>query len=346
MRSSIKVTVKKFRDLTAEEVQHWHHIQEINSTLHSPYYSPDYCELVSAVLPNTEIALIESQGHLAFLPYQRDPGGKAMPLGYYMTDYQGAIAHPDHVFDPLEVIGKASLNLYYFNHVPVTHRNFQPFFEPEIEGSPIIDFSAGYGSVLHILRQKISRYINKISRVLEPPQFIFASLNEAYLAQLIEWKTAQYLSTGKINIFKKTWPRELLFNVLHQDRKPFRGVLSVLLVNNQLISAHLGMIYKDVYHWWFPAYDPAFEEYSPGSLLVYHICQFAEKEGIQKLDFGKGSEPYKKRFSNARIDLGWGYVDSLVFRKSFRAMKRWLKQSLKGLAKGLKRSRESAHLSN
>lgn len=60
-----------------------------------------------------------------------------------------------------------------------------------------------------------------------------------------------------------------------------------------------------------PAFDPEYQMYSPGKVLLYQIV-IEEKDGKPHFDFGRGAEPYKYWFSNEE--------DVLVHIKTYRRL--------------------------
>lgn len=60
-----------------------------------------------------------------------------------------------------------------------------------------------------------------------------------------------------------------------------------------------------------PAFDPEYQAYSPGKVLLYQIVM-EEKESKPHFDFGRGAEPYKYWFSNEE--------DVLVHIKTYRRL--------------------------
>lgn len=49
---------------------------------------------------------------------------------------------------------------------------------------------------------------------------------------------------------------------------------------------------------YIPAFDPALERYSPGHVLIMRLLQWMASHGYRVLDFSKGDEAYKRRWSN------------------------------------------------
>jgi CelD/BcsL family acetyltransferase involved in cellulose biosynthesis len=58
-------------------------------------------------------------------------------------------------------------------------------------------------------------------------------------------------------------------------------------------------------HYYLGGFDPAWDRFSPGSLLIQYALEFAREAGDSCFDFLRGAEPYKYR---------WGAVDRPQYR--------------------------------
>src|SRR5262249_1313532 len=151
----------------------------------------------------------------------------------------------------------------------------------------------------------------------------------AVLAQLIEWKRAQYKRTDARDVLGYPWVLALLERLLARRDPAFRGMLSALYIGDRLAAVHLGMRSYRVLEWWVPAYDRGVDTYSPGLLLLAEIAKAARSLGIARIDLGKGMEPYKLSFMSGTIPLAEGSVecDTLVkrVRLGWRRCRGWLR---------------------
>jgi CelD/BcsL family acetyltransferase involved in cellulose biosynthesis len=226
---------------------------------------------------------------------------------------------------------------------------------PLAEGSPYI--SMPYGFTDYIKTQRFyskhlcecQRKLNKIERERGKLQIVLDSRSEADFEQLLRWKQEQYQRTGAFNPMRFPWTLELLRKIWNETSESFRGVFSALYVGDQLIGAHFGMRSGSTLHYWFPAYNPEFQNYSPGNLLLMEIARAGSEAGITKIDLGKGSEEYKLSFGSAQtlVTEGCVYQASLLghLDNTFQKTKDWLKSSplqrpVKATAKALRPLRE------
>jgi CelD/BcsL family acetyltransferase involved in cellulose biosynthesis len=81
-----------------------------------------------------------------------------------------------------------------------------------------------------------------------------------------------------------------------------RGRVSIdlLKLDDRLLTAIYGFIYRGVYYSYLPGFDPAapFSNASPGLLLLSHCIEQAICDGAHTVDLLMGAEPYKLKWSN------------------------------------------------
>src|SRR5262249_51974833 len=90
----------------------------------------------------------------------------------------------------------------------------------------------------------------------------------------------------------------------------FSGALSLLYAADRPIAAHLGLRSRSVWHYWLPAYDPDFAQYTPGLILLLRMAEAASAMGVERLDLGNGDALYKRRLGSASTRLAAGSVDA------------------------------------
>ena len=119
-----------------------------------------------------------------------------------------------------------------------------------------------------------------------------------------------------------------------------RPVISILRGDDRVLARHLGLMSQGVFSGWFPVYDPAAKEFSPGRLLMWHMINEAAKHGITFIDRGEGNSRAKQDFSNGiqRFDKVYWYrsgVTALPARAQFSFQ--WRLHALKEQKNGVSR---------
>jgi CelD/BcsL family acetyltransferase involved in cellulose biosynthesis len=170
----------------------------------------------------------------------------------------------------------------------------------------VMDVSRGYDAYVEARlaeSRKVFRStqakLRKLEREVGALRFDFASRDASVLAQLVEWKSAQYRRTGRRDRFARPWIATLVRDLLAGDI----GVLSALYAGDHLVAAHFGLRSHGTLSCWFPAYDTRFARYSPGLALHLEMARAAAAEGLQRLDLGKGDEPYKLSLRTGSADV-------------------------------------------
>ncbi|MGH9799688.1 MAG: GNAT family N-acetyltransferase, partial [Blastocatellia bacterium] len=288
----------------------WRQLQQSNPALQSPYFCVEFTEAVAQARADVEIAVIEQDGQpVAFFPFHRGPRSVAMPVGGILSDCQGFICAPQFTCDPLEVLRACSLVAWDFDHLITSQTFFAPFHLRQ-DVSPILDLTDGfeaYAYRTHAARAELIK-LRRLERDCGAVRFVLHSDDAADLDRVLGWKSAQYLATGKNDLFYIPWIRNLVEQVHTRRSDNFSGLLSLLYAGDQLIAGHLGMQAGAVWHYWFPAYDACYSRYSPGIILLLKMAEAATDLGVSAIDFGKGTAVYKERFKNGCVAVAEGSV--------------------------------------
>src|SRR4029079_2322589 len=120
--------------------------------------------------------------------------------------------------------------------------------------------------------------------------------DRAVLDTCIRWKSKQHEESEADRVFHHSWVVELLYKILECQGEDFGPALSVTYAGDQIAAVHFAMRSRNLFHGWFPTYNAAFSEYSPGYLHWIETLMAAESLGITRIDLGKGEERYKRRF--------------------------------------------------
>ena len=311
----MKVKVLNARDLSAAQEARWNELQQRDSHLASPYLCPEFTKAVASVRDDVYIGvMMQGDDTVGFFPFQRGRFGIGKPVGRRLSDFQGAVVARDAEWKPDDLIRGCGLNAWDFDHLIAAQEPFKPYHQA-VSSSPFIDLSRGYEVYKEEQRKRGSRRIaklmgllRKLEREIGPLRFEAHTDDETILAKVIAWKSAQCRRTGVYDFFGVDWTVSLIRRI-HQTRTPnFSGCLSALYAGNQLVAAHMGMRSRVIWHYWFPVYDRAFSQYSPGSLLLMKLVEYCATQGIATIDLGKGDDAYKSSFMSGSVELAEGSV--------------------------------------
>ncbi|MCH9696562.1 MAG: GNAT family N-acetyltransferase [Gammaproteobacteria bacterium] len=73
--------------------------------------------------------------------------------------------------------------------------------------------------------------------------------------------------------------------------------ITVTLLDDNLVAAHIGVISQDAIHLAILAYSPFFAAHSPGKLHLMQLSRLLNEEGFRYLDLTPGGDPWKERFA-------------------------------------------------
>jgi CelD/BcsL family acetyltransferase involved in cellulose biosynthesis len=312
----------------------WRELQDANTDLESPCFSPEFTQAAAAARDDLEVAIVEEDGlPLAFFPFQRGKRKRGIPAGGIVSDYQGIICAPGFVCDLQQLLKSCRLVTWDFDRLVASQELFVPYHK-RCEPSAIIDVSGGYDAYVAERRAAGSAQIKKaeamarrIERELGPLRFVAHSSDERILAQVLQWKSQQYCASGWTDLFADRWARTLVQVIHSTQRESFSGMLSLLYGGDKLLAGHMGMRSQSVWHYWFPAYDRQFAKYSPGLILLLRMAQQARQFGLRRIDLGTGLTLYKQRLMNASVSVAEGSVE----RPSWLWVKRGVRRQLKSL---------------
>ena len=298
----------------------WNGLRAGDPVLASPYFAPEFTEAVASVTKTTRLVVVHENGApVALLPFQRRTAGLCGPVGGHLNDVHGLIAGPGFRADPANLLENAGLQMLSLRHAPIGQAALGARFG-STHAFHVMDLSSGYAAY-EARREPFAKSAFRAIRTRTgKAQKQYGSVTHAVeeaaperLDRLIAWKREQYAATGQPSLFDFGWVRELT-DRLHSSRDPeLRGQLSCLYFGDTLVAAHFGLRTRDVLHYWFPGYDPAFAELSPGNILLRLMAEAAAAEGCKALHLGAGDYRYKSEFA----DVTFPVTDGVAFARSF-----------------------------
>lgn len=119
------------------------------------------------------------------------------------------------------------------------------------------------------------------------------------LGVLYEQHIARYRSKGEISLFENPLARRFYGQLAPRLLDAGWLNFSELMLDGKPIAVHFGFEYENVLTWYKPAFDVAYQRFSPGTVLIKHLIDYAKDRRLDTLDFTVGDEAFKDRFSNA-----------------------------------------------
>jgi CelD/BcsL family acetyltransferase involved in cellulose biosynthesis len=94
--------------------------------------------------------------------------------------------------------------------------------------------------------------------------------------------------------------------------------VSALFLDGRPVAEHWGLRDRDCLYYLMPAFEAGeLEKYSVGSVLILRLLGLCASEGIARMDFAAGDEPYKERWCPERmpiysLEAGLGFAGALI----------------------------------
>jgi CelD/BcsL family acetyltransferase involved in cellulose biosynthesis len=156
------------------------------------------------------------------------------------------------------------------------------------------------GSYDEFLKSKSSNFRYDLKRKLKRAQ----QLGEVSF-RIIENNMNDSISFAKIaDIYEKRWAKKATISAIRSDSGQkllleTKIKIPVMTIKNEPIAFCLGFIEHNKFYYYIPSFDPEFINISPGQLLIAFIVENFHNLGITELDFMKGEEPYKFKWSTS-----------------------------------------------
>lgn len=161
---------------------------------------------------------------------------------------------------------------------------------------------------------------DKILRIVSlPPSLTSDRVLDAFFeAYLRYWAQKGVKTDLKRFPFLKSFYTTLFRHYYSADTGKGRIELSQLMLGDEVISTILGFWQGGSFMTHMLNYNPLYTNYDPGVLHFKYLMDHLVTNGGISLDFGRGSEPYKTRWTDCKIPL-W----NLLIFKTSRASLYW-----------------------
>jgi CelD/BcsL family acetyltransferase involved in cellulose biosynthesis len=160
---------------------------------------------------------------------------------------------------------------------------------------------------------------------------------ERHLNGMTRRHKAYWLEKGIISDFTQFPDLDLFYqrmlqayNARNTQYSPGRFVLSVLKLEDLVMSYHLGVINQQGYMGLICTYYEEFARYKPGFLHFDLLIRSAIARGEQVFEFGQGDEDYKSRWTESSIPLYSLAAEKTPFVRWVRRMPTVLRQMVVG----------------
>jgi CelD/BcsL family acetyltransferase involved in cellulose biosynthesis len=155
------------------------------------------------------------------------------------------------------------------------------------------------------LRRKLARELRKLGETGHV-EFIVnpaGGMAERFIERLFELKRRKYRQTNTADFLGAPGVADFYRQIANSQQLAKISHLSALLIDDTVVSAHLGFIGRGRFYYILPAYDAAYAHYRPGHLLLNYLVDQTTQQGFETFDLGVGDEAYKISWATERIAL-------------------------------------------
>lgn len=155
------------------------------------------------------------------------------------------------------------------------------------------DFEQWWDQRPHGLRRNVRRYLEKARSIEEPEFYVSSRAEPEILNALITLHTARWQRHSEPGMIVANRSSRFLREIF--DRFACAGMLRLFAVRFQakIVAVICSFPYRNTLFSYLSAFDPEYESFGFGRLLLYHSMQYAFKEHYRSWNFLRGNEPYK-----------------------------------------------------
>lgn len=320
-------------ELGAAEIALWREHQRADATLRSPYFAPEWAQIVGAARDDARVCVIN--GGAGFFAAQRLSRFTAMGLGAPICDYQGVVGAAPVAAALCRALKVGRIDL---THAPATQSLLAGVTAGE-DGSWIADTAGGRDLYLAAVKARRSDFLTKTDKKQRKFERDHGRLefranvrDSADFEALLSWKNAQLARAGQPEIWARPWVRQVLDDCFRANATTFSGSLFTLTVNGRLAAGAFFLRAGAVMHAWVIAHERDFDMYSPGLLLARWAVCWAAENGVAEVDFGPGAESqYKRQLSTSQRPIVWGAAGGVTLSTTVRRTAFALRASIESL---------------
>ena len=303
----------KLGDLTPQQIEAWHKLHDQETALRSPFTTYGFCHAVDKVRGNVFASILENRDEIqAILPFERRYSlisGVAQKPGGHLSDCFGMIGGAPHPLDEQELLKRAGLSVFSFDHLPL-QGNTLPVWQGtvshgiQVEVPNFNDYVADLQRINKKFVKEVKRHGNQLVQRYGEMNFQWQTTRpDVELERLIDQKRNQYLKSGARDALKLPWARQLLSELLGARHKNCEAILSTLYCGDTWVASNLALRTEQLLHIWFPVFNRDLRRFGPGHLLFFNLFESAATRGVRIIDFGGGLSAYKRKYAGKQYPL-------------------------------------------
>ena len=330
----MRIDVINIKELTEGMKQNWLIMQSSNPSLMNPFFHPELFIAVAKYYPDVYVALIYKDNVLkGFLPFKRGSDSKkANPIRF--CNYEGIISSPDQEWDIDMILKKMDLCIWKFDALVDFNGIRSKRGDSQERQALGIDLSCGLEAYWAYIQTKKVRLKDlndkrrKLGVIKGPLKFVPNSYNTAVLNQFVQWIRARYNhDTAWANETQET-----LEHIYHMQSPGLQVIVPALYAGDEIVAVDFHIRYQDYLGGVLRTFNPNFEKFSVGVLLLHDIINEHKALGFNKFDLGPEPFQYKLEYSNSSFPTIKGDFRADCFKEQIKSIN-WLHQILLPVAR-------------
>lgn len=204
------------------------------------------------------------------------------------------------------------------------------------ERAPYLNLRDGQENFLKGLKPKFISDTQRRERKLKNEQnFRIVDVHDSakpILDAMKELHISRRENKNTISFLKNCYAMDFFAEIIEKFHAKGWLSLKALFCREKIAAAHLGFIYKDIYHYYLPVFDDSFRVYAVSRILLNDLIKKSFELRCRMLDFMLGEEPYKFDWNPQLMPLYFctvtpktikGIIAFILFDKINPMLKKW-----------------------
>jgi len=334
MTNTMRVDVINIKDIPEGLKQEWLKIQTSNPCLMNPFFHPELFVAVAKYYPDVYAALLYKGNDLGgILPFKKDQKAQsALPIRF--CNYEGIIASSGQEWDIdliLKKIGLCSWNfdaLVNFKDIRFKRGDSQERQAFGIDLTEGLDKYWAYIQTKKVRLKDLNDKRRKLGIIKGPLRFVPNCYETRTLQQFVQWIRLRY-NHDEAWIKETT---EVLQHIYHMKTPGLEVFMPALYAGDELVAVDFHIRYQDYLGGLLRTFNPNFEKFSVGVLLLHDLINEHKALHYNKFDLGPEPFQYKLEYSNSTFPTIKGNYRADCFKEQIKSIN-LLHQSLLPIAR-------------
>ncbi len=330
----MRVDVIPIKELSENMKQDWLKLQLSNPTLISPFFHPELFVTVGQYCPDIYVALLYQENRLAgFWPFQKNQKlSAAQPMRF--CNFEAIICAPDQIWDIDTILKKARLSSWNFEsmlelkNIRSKNKNFQIFNSYRIDLTDGLEKYWNFIETKKVRLKDLNDKRRKMGIIKGPLRFISNCTDIKILHKFMQWKISRHEQDPQW----ASLTSKMLEHIFYLKDPLLKGVMPALYAGDELLAVDFHLRHQDYLGGLHRTFNPNFEKYSVGVLLLHDLINEHKALGYNIFDLGPGEFQYKIEYSNTSFPVIKGSFKIQSFKEKIKSIN-WLFKGLQPILK-------------